>query len=130
LKKAGRPKAITGKRLALACAGAAGGKKARDIIVLDMRGISSITDYFVICSGTSDRHVKAISGAVVADLSGEGARCYHGEGWADARWIVLDFGDTIVHVFQDEARSYYGLERLWGDARRVERGRRDSDGER
>lgn len=109
-----------GKRLAVECARAAGDKKARDIVLMDMRGISTIADYFVLCSGTSDRHVKAVAEAVVHELARSGARCLHAEGWADASWIVLDFGEAIVHVFREETRSYYGLERLWGDARRVE----------
>jgi ribosome-associated protein len=114
--------APAGRRLALACARDAAEKKAERILILDMRAISSIADYFVICSGNSPRHVKAIAEFVVEEAGADGARCLHSEGWADSRWIVLDFCDVIVHVFHDEARRYYQIERLWGDARQVRQG--------
>ncbi|MCX6339182.1 MAG: ribosome silencing factor [Candidatus Aureabacteria bacterium] len=108
-----------GKRLALACAREAAEKKAENILVLDMRAISSIADYFVICSGASTRHVRAIAESIVDETGADGARCWHSEGWADGYWIVLDFTDVIVHVFHDDARRYYHIERLWGDAKTV-----------
>jgi len=108
-----------GKGLALACAREAAEKKAENILVLDMRAISSIADYFVICSGSSTRHVRAIAESIVDEASADGARCSHREGLPDSRWIVLDFSDVIVHVFQDDTRRYYQIERLWGDAQSV-----------
>lgn len=110
-----------GTRLALACAREAAEKKAENILVLDMRAISSIADYFVICSGASTRQVKAIAESIVEEAKGGGARCWHSEGWADGYWIVIDFSDVIVHVFHDDARRYYHIERLWGDAKTVTR---------
>lgn len=95
---------------------AADSKKARDIKVLDIRDISPITDYFVICSGTSTIQVKAIADEVEEKLTEKGFYLYHKEGYNTARWILLDFGDVIVHVFHEEDRDFYNLERLWADA--------------
>jgi len=107
------------KKIALACAKAAGEKQARDIVVLDIRKVSSIADYFVICGAASDRQVKAVAEGVIDAIAALGTRCYHSDGWRDCTWIVLDFVDVIFHVFQDEARERFGIERLWGDAARV-----------
>jgi len=109
-----------GKQRALACVRAAEDRKARNCVLLDMRKISSIADYFVICSGDSNRQVKGIAEAVLEALKDAGVRCWHSEGWGESMWIVLDFGDVIVHVFQDEVRNYYKIERLWGDAKTVQ----------
>ncbi len=109
----------SGKGLALVCAREAAEKKANDVMVLDMRAISSIADYFVICSGSSTRQVKAIADSIVEAAGGGGARCFHSEGLQDGYWIVLDFSDVIVHVFHADARQYYRIERLWGDAEAV-----------
>ncbi len=117
--KAKRKKVLGGKELALACVKVANDKKALDIMVLDMREISSVADYFFLCSGTSDRQVKAIAEGIQCDIKGMGLRSYHSEGWSDAKWVVLDFGDLIAHIFCDETRKYYQLERLWGDAKLV-----------
>ncbi len=87
-------------------------KKAEDILILDIRELSGIADFFIICSGTSDRHVKAIADAVFDEL----AKPWHKEGYENLRWILLDYVDVVVHVFQNETREFYGLERLWGDA--------------
>jgi ribosome-associated protein len=108
-----------GRGLALACARDAAGKKAENILVLDMREISSVADYFVICSGSSTRQVRAIAESVVEEAKIRGTRCPHSEGWRDGSWIVLDFIDVIVHVFHDDTRQYYKIERLWGDAKKV-----------
>lgn len=117
--RAGKPPAA--KRIALACAAAAEDKKAGGIVVMDMRKVSTIADYFVVCDGTSDRHVKAIAEGVIKGVEDAGARCYHSEGWGDASWVVLDFADVIAHVFLRETRDRYQIERLWGDAKRVKR---------
>ncbi|MEI6634541.1 MAG: ribosome silencing factor [Chlamydiota bacterium] len=119
MRKPRAKKPPAAKRVALACAKAAEGKQAGGIVILDMREISSIADYFVICGGSSDRQVKAIADGVIDELSASGARCFHSEGWRDCSWVVLDFADVIVHVFQEEARERFQIERLWGDAKKV-----------
>jgi ribosome-associated protein len=101
-----------------AAADAAREKKAEDPVVLDLRGLSSLADYFFICSGKSTRQVKAIAEGIDATLRAGGRRPGRVEGLAESRWVVLDFGDILVHVFLEEARSYYSLETLWGDAPR------------
>lgn len=94
--------------------------KGHDVVVLDLRGISSATDYFVIAGGTSDVQVKAIADYVVEELKKEGVRPGHVEGFRGARWVLLDYVDFVVHVFHPEARHFYQLEGLWGDAKRWE----------
>ena len=88
--------------------------------VLDLRGISSATDYFVIASGNSDVQVKAIAEHVMSELKKEGSRAEHVEGLRGGRWVLLDFIDFVVHVFHPQARTFYQLENLWGDAPRWE----------
>ncbi len=94
----------------------AGDLKASDMLVLDLRGISSATDYFFIASGTSDMHVKSIADKIVDDLKKEGVRPSHIEGLRGGRWVLIDYIDFVVHVFHPAAREFYQLERLWGDA--------------
>jgi ribosome-associated protein len=106
--------------LASLAARAATSKQAEDVIVLDVRELITITDYFVICSGSSDRQVKTIAEAVTKELKERGTKPVRVEGEAGARWILLDFVDFVVHVFHDEERDYYRLERLWTDAPPVE----------
>lgn len=93
-------------------------RKAREVLVLDLRGISSATDYFVIASGTSDVHVKAIADGVVEGLAEQGERASHVEGFTGRRWVLLDYIDFVVHVFHPQSRVFYQLENLWGDAPR------------
>jgi ribosome-associated protein len=95
-------------------------RKARDVVVLDLRGISSATDWFVVSSGTSDVHVKAIADAIVEGLDAEGVPAGHVEGLTGRRWVLLDYIDFVVHVFHPQARMFYQLENLWGDAKRWE----------
>jgi ribosome-associated protein len=102
--------------LALTAAAAASDKQARDVVVLDVSEPLVICDYFVICSGSNDRQVRAIAEAVEQACRGEGARPLRREGERDAHWILLDFIDVVVHVFNQEEREYYDLERLWRDA--------------
>lgn len=97
-------------------AGAALGKKAVDLVVLDVQRVSSVTDYFLVCSGKSTTHVDSIAEAIRSALKEHGVRPLHAEGVADSGWILLDYGDVLVHVFLEETRAYYALERLWGDA--------------
>ena len=98
----------------------AGELKAHDVIVLDRRGISTATDYFVIAGGNSDVQVKAIAEHVVDELKKEGARPQHVEGLQGGRWVLIDYVDVVVHVFHPQARQFYQLENLWGDAPRWE----------
>jgi len=95
---------------------AAADRKALDVMVLDMRAVSSITDYFLICSGGSTRQVQAIADAIDEQLSKQGVSSLGVEGYRDARWILMDYGDVIVHVFSLETREFYDLEGLWSDA--------------
>ena len=95
-------------------------RKGHAVAVLDLRGISSATDYFVLASGTSDVQVKAIAEHVVEELKRDGVRPQHVEGLQGARWVLVDYIDFVVHVFRPQAREFYQLENLWGDAPRWE----------
>ena|SRR5215813_10112097 len=99
---------------------AASEKKALDIVILDLREVASFTDYFVITSGTNQRQVQAISDEVFERLKKLGTAAARVEGRQTAEWILLDYGDFVVHVFEDKARRFYDLERLWREASRVE----------
>jgi ribosome-associated protein len=110
-----------GELLCRACAAAAADKKAVDIVVLDLRGISTFTDYFVICSATSEPQVKAISSAVREQVRERlGRKPLSEDGYPVSQWVILDYGDVIVHLFQGEKRTFYDLENLWSDAKRVD----------
>ena len=91
-------------------------RKANDMLVLDLRGISNATDYFLIATGSSDTHVKSIAESIVEELKKDGVRPSHVEGMRGGRWVLLDYVDFVVHVFHPAAREFYQLERLWGDA--------------
>ena len=95
-------------------------KKAIDIVILDLKKLTSATDYFVICSADSDTQVKAIADSVQNGTEAFGERIWHQEGYHALRWIVLDYVNVVVHVFHKEERSFYNLDRLWGDAKRTE----------
>jgi len=99
---------------------AASEKKALDIVVLDLREIASFTDFFVITSGANERQVQAISDEVYDSLKKSGSTAARVEGYKTAEWILLDYGDFIVHVFEQKARQFYDLERLWRESKRVE----------
>lgn len=90
--------------------------KASDVVALDLRGISSATDYFVIATGTSDVQVRAIAGHVVNELKKENVRPTHVEGLTGGNWVLIDYVDMVVHVFHHQVREFYQLETLWGDA--------------
>jgi len=95
---------------------AAKDKKASNITVLDIREVTVIADYFIICSGFSSTQVRAIAENVQDELEEAGMLALRREGFREANWVLLDYGDVIVHVFQDAERQFYNLERLWGDA--------------
>ncbi|OGQ22265.1 MAG: ribosome silencing factor [Deltaproteobacteria bacterium RIFCSPLOWO2_02_FULL_44_10] len=111
---------MRGERLAKKIALIANEKKAHDILVLDLRGLTSFTDYFVICSGMSDRQVEAIVNAISTELKERGCPPLGKEGEESGHWVLVDYGDVVAHVFHYEEREFYHLERLWVDAKRVE----------
>jgi ribosome-associated protein len=98
---------------------AAAEKKAIDTVVLDLREIASFTDYFIIASGANERQVQAISDEVVDTLKKSGNPVTRVEGYKTAEWILLDYGDFVMHIFGDKARKFYDLERLWRESKRV-----------
>jgi len=100
---------------------AAEDRKAHDLRVLELSEISSLADYFLICSGNNERQVQAIADGVMETLRAEKVRPHHVEGYQLGRWILLDFGDFVVHVFDQATRAFYGLEKLWADAPDVTR---------
>lgn len=91
-------------------------KKAEKLVVLHLSGLTTVSDYFVLASGTSDRQAQALADAVEMAMKAQGRRPLSVEGYRTATWILLDYGDAVFHIFHDEARRFYGLERLWGDA--------------
>ncbi len=105
-----------GERTVRAAARAAVAKKAVDLVVLDVRGLSSVTDYFLVCSGRSATHVRTLVDGIREDLKAAGIRPLHAEGVPESGWVLLDYGDVLIHVFLEETRAYYALDRLWGDA--------------
>jgi len=111
---------LTARTLAKRVADLMISKKAIDIVILDLKKLTSATDYFVICSADSDTQVKAIADSVQDGTEAFGERVWHQEGYHALRWIVLDYVDVVVHVFHKEERSFYNLDRLWGDAKRTE----------
>ena len=108
------------QRTAVAAARAALEKKAEDVVVLDLRGVSGYTDFLVIGSGGSDRQLEAIADSVEKELTAAGHRAIGSEGQRGGRWVLLDFGDVVVHVFHADERVHYDLEGLWADAPRIE----------
>ena len=90
--------------------------KANDVVLMNLQGVTDMTDYFVIASGTSDTHVRAIGEHLITVLKKEGVRVHHTEGLQQGRWVLLDFVDFVVHVFHPALRSFYQIERLWSDA--------------
>jgi ribosome-associated protein len=108
------------RNLATLAARAAASKQGEAVVVLDMREVISITDYFVIASGSSERQVKTIADEVVRELKAAGVRPARVEGEAGARWMLMDYVDFVVHVFNHEEREFYRLENLWRDAPVVE----------
>lgn len=104
------------KDIAQKIAAAANDKKAKDILLLNMEGLSPVTDFYVICSAGNSTLVKAIADNIENKLAEAGVHPTHKEGYADARWVLLDYGDVVAHVFLEEERDFYNLEQLWVDA--------------
>ncbi len=110
---------IDSKEIAVACAKIADKKKAQNIIILDISKLTSVTEYFVICTGINERQLYTIADEIEKELKKLSIKKYGIEGYREAKWILIDYGDVIVHLFDKEMRSYYDLELLWGDAPRV-----------
>ncbi|GHO95928.1 ribosomal silencing factor RsfS [Reticulibacter mediterranei] len=106
-------------QLARAAADAASDKKASDVLLLDIREVTTVADYFVICSGNNPRQIQTIADTIDEELGKQGAALLHREGTAETGWILLDFGDVIVHIFGPKEREYYRIERLWSEAKTV-----------
>ena len=114
-----RKKGNDSRKRALLCVNASLEKKAKDITILNVKAISAFADYFIICSGTSDRQVRAVASAIQENLKRAGILPLGVEGEAAGRWILLDFDDVILHVFLESVRTFYDLERLWSEAPRM-----------
>jgi ribosome-associated protein len=95
-------------------------KKASDLVVLDISGIASFANYFLLCSGESSRQIQAIADEVEEKLRAEGLRPSHVEGYRNAEWVLMDYIDLVIHIFSRKARAYYDLERLWRDGKRLD----------
>ncbi len=107
------------KQFALAAAKLAGERHCTDIVVMNLTGISPATDYFVIATGTSDRQMRALADEICQDAKKQGVQRFGRAGYEQGRWILLDFVDVVIHIFDAEYRDYYDLELLWGDAERL-----------
>ena len=107
------------RKLVAVCAQAALDKKARDLAVMDVGGLTTVADYLVICSGSSSTHLQAIADSILEKLSASDIEAWGTEGSGSGGWILLDYGGVVVHIFAEEVRLFYNLERLWGDAKKV-----------
>jgi ribosome-associated protein len=101
-------------------AAAAYDRKAQDLVALDARGVASFADTFILATGNSDRHVRSIADAIEEAITALGEKPLGIEGYQEARWVLMDLSDVIVHIFQPDVRAYYDLERLWSEARVLE----------
>jgi len=108
---------ITSRRLAHLAGEFALEKKAFDVKILDLRKLSSVCDFFVVCSANVEVHAKAIADWIMENLQKRGINFWHNEGYQACRWILLDYVDVVIHIFLPEVREFYALEKLWGDAR-------------
>lgn len=108
---------MTPKTLAKKISEAALGKKAHDVVIIDLRKLTSMTDFFVLCSADSDTQARAIADAVKVDLEKQGELPWKKEGYSEGRWILIDYVHVVVHIFHKETRSFYNIEKLWGDAK-------------
>lgn len=110
----------SGLELAQICAASALDTKAEDLVILDVRGLASFTDYFVIMNGKSTRHVQALAETVERSLRSKRVKASTAEGIAEGLWVLLDFDDVVVHIFYYEQRKFYDLEGLWSQAKRID----------
>ena len=110
---------LNSAQVARAAVDIASDKKASDVLLLDIREVTTIADYFVICSGNNPRQIQAIADSLEEELEKQGVKALHREGIAEAGWVLLDFGDVIIHIFGTKEREYYRLERLWSEAKTV-----------
>ena len=110
---------MTSKEMALTIAGALDSKKGLDIKVLETGALTTLADYFVICTATSTTQIKAMSDACEEAMEKNGEQVHHIEGHRGGTWLLMDFSAVVVHIFMDEARKFYDLERLWGDAEEI-----------
>ncbi len=111
--------AITGLQIAKRARKALGNKKGTDIRLFDVRGLSGVTDYYLIVSGNSPPHLKAMFNEILHDLKQKGTACYRRSGDLESGWLVIDYIDVVIHILLAETREYYGLEALWAEARQV-----------
>lgn len=111
---------MTSYEMAIQLAKTLDGKKGQDVKVLKTEELTTLADYFVLCTATSNTQVKAMSDACEAELEAQGEPVHHIEGHRDGTWLLMDFSCVVVHIFTDEARKFYDLERLWGDAQAVD----------
>ncbi len=118
IKKEYRDK--SGLELARICAKTALDTKAEDLVILDVRGLTTFTDYFVIMNGKSTRHVQALAEAIEGQLRSKRVTVSKAEGLSEGLWVLLDFDDVVVHIFYHEQRKFYNLEGLWSEAKRIE----------
>jgi ribosome-associated protein len=113
-------KAIDSRKRVLLCINAALEKKAKNLVAMNVSEISAFTDYFVICSGGSDRQVQAIASAIRENMKKKGFLPLGAEGEKHGQWVLMDYGDVVVHIFYEPVREFYEIERLWSDAPRME----------
>lgn len=118
IKKEYRDK--SGQDLAQICAKAASDTKAEELVILDVRGLTTFTEFFVIMNGKSTRHVQALAEAIEAQLRSKRVKASNAEGLREGMWVLLDFDDVVVHIFYHEQRKFYDLEGLWADAKRIQ----------
>jgi ribosome-associated protein len=106
------------KEKAIECGRLALDKKARDVVMLELSGLTDIADYFIVATGTSERHVKTVAEGIELGMKEKGIKVVSMEGYNDGRWIIIDYGDLIVHVFLESLRELYDLDNLWLEAKR------------
>ncbi|WP_164668548.1 ribosome silencing factor [Virgibacillus doumboii] len=111
---------MNNKEIVQKAATACDDKRAEDIVALDMQDVSLMADYFLICHGSNERQVQAIARSIKESMEEQDIDVRRMEGYEQARWVLVDLGDIVCHIFHKDERSYYNLERLWGDASRVE----------
>ena len=118
-KLSGGIKTLDSREIAILCARIADDKKAEDILIFDVKNLTFIADFFVICSGLNSRQLQSIAGEIELKLHSYGIHWVGIQGYSDARWLLMDYGDVIVHLFDRDMRHFYDLELLWGDAQKL-----------